>query len=87
MAEETSLENALTELEKMVRELEDGRLGLEESLSKYERGISLIKECYSKLNKAEQRIQQLAGFDEEGNPVLQPFRYEEAQITQTKPGK
>ena len=39
-----AFEDALVELERTVRDLEDGRLGLDEALSRYERGVGLIKE-------------------------------------------
>lgn len=74
--DDLTFEKALEELEKIVRDLEDGRIGLEEALSRYEAGVHLITLCYSRLNQAEQRIQKLAGLDEEGKPVLQPFRHE-----------
>jgi exodeoxyribonuclease VII small subunit len=68
-----SFEDALSELEQVVRNLEDGQIGLEESLAAYERGVSLIKRCYAQLREAEQRILLVTGADDEGRPVLQPF--------------
>jgi len=70
---EMTFEQALAELDKIVRELEDGSVGLEQSLSRYEVGIALLKRCYSQLSAAEQKIVQLAGLDEEGKPRLEPF--------------
>jgi len=75
-SEPRSFEQSLLEVERMVRELEDGRLGLEDSLARYEQGIHLIKSCYQQLRDAEQRIQLLAGVDESDTPVLQPFKHE-----------
>ena len=37
-----SFEQALAEIERLVRELEEGQTGLEESLSRYERGVGLL---------------------------------------------
>jgi exodeoxyribonuclease VII small subunit len=71
-----SFEESLIELERTVRELEDGRLGLEDALSSYERGVGLIKKCYNQLRQAEQRILLLTGTDEAGQPLLQPFKHE-----------
>jgi exodeoxyribonuclease VII small subunit len=68
-------EDALAELEQVVRDLEDGEVGLEESLAKYERGVGLIKACYAQLRDAEQRILLVTGADDEGKPVLQPFQH------------
>jgi exodeoxyribonuclease VII small subunit len=74
--EPRSFEDSLIELERLVRDLEDGRLGLDEALARYEQGIGLIKYCCQQLRQAEQRILQLTGTDEEGQPVLQPFKHE-----------
>jgi exodeoxyribonuclease VII small subunit len=75
-AEPRTFEESLLALERMVRELEDGRLGLDEALACYEQGVGLIKACYQQLRQAEQRIQLLTGTDEAGQPVLQPFKHE-----------
>jgi exodeoxyribonuclease VII small subunit len=71
-------EEALAELEKIVRELEDGSTGLEESLARYEAGVGLLKQCYAQLQAAEQRIVKLAGCDENGVPLLEPFGHSAA---------
>jgi exodeoxyribonuclease VII small subunit len=68
-----TFEQALAELDRIVRELEDGGTGLEESLARYEEGVGLLKHCYSQLRQAEQRIQLLAGVDDDGTPILKPF--------------
>jgi exodeoxyribonuclease VII small subunit len=70
-----SFEESLLELERMVRELEDGRLGLEDALARYEQGVGLIKSCCQQLRQAEQRILQLTGIEDE-QPILQPFKHE-----------
>ncbi len=73
--EQPNFEDALAELEGVVRDLEDGQTGLEESLTRYERGVGLIKRCYAQLREAEQRILLVTGADDEGKPVLQPFSH------------
>jgi exodeoxyribonuclease VII small subunit len=73
MSETQSFEQALAELEQILRDLEDGTTTLEESLARYERGVGLLKHCYAQLQVAEHRIAQLAGLDADGNPALQPF--------------
>jgi exodeoxyribonuclease VII small subunit len=73
--EEVRFEDALAELDQVVRDLEDGQIGLEESLACYERGVGLIKACCARLRDAEQRISLVTGTDEEGKPVLQPFQH------------
>jgi exodeoxyribonuclease VII small subunit len=73
MSENPSFEEALAELEQIVRDLEDGTTTLDESLARYERGVGLLKGCYARLQAAEQKIALLAGLDGAGKPVLQPF--------------
>jgi exodeoxyribonuclease VII small subunit len=68
-----TFEQALAELEQIVRELEDGQVGLEESLSRYEVGVRLLKRCYQQLSQAEQRILRLTGVDEDGSPLTAEF--------------
>ena len=56
MEENRTFEEKLKELENIVSELEKGELSLEESISKFEKGIAVSKECNSKLEDAERRI-------------------------------
>ena len=51
-----TFEENLKELETIVAELEKGELTLEESIAKFERGIKVSKECNSKLEEAEKKI-------------------------------
>src|SRR5436190_13233537 len=75
LSDELTFEQALEALEKIVRELEDGQTGLEESLQRYEIGVCLLKRCYGQLCEAEQRILQLSGVDETGKPIVQLFQH------------
>ena len=52
-------EAALTELETIVRKLEDGDQTLESSLALYERGVQLSRFCHTQLEQAERRIEVL----------------------------
>ena len=72
-ADHPGFEQALAELETIMRELEEGNLGLAEGLARYERGIALLGQCYNLLERAERRIELLCGVDAEGNPITQPF--------------
>lgn len=56
MEDKKTFEENLKELENIVSELEKGELGLEEAISKFEKGITVSKECSNKLNEAEKRI-------------------------------
>jgi exodeoxyribonuclease VII small subunit len=73
--EPKTFEEALVELEKIVRDLEDGDTGLEQALQRYEQGVGLLRRCYDQLRNVEQRIVELTGKDEAGNPVLRPFEH------------
>ena len=84
-SEELPFEEALVELERTVRDLEDGRLGLDEALSRYERGVGLIKGCHARLRQAEQRILMLTGADDAGQPILQPFQHEATASVKADP--
>lgn len=68
-----SFEQALVQLEQIVRQLEDGEVGLAEALSHYEQGVKLLKQCYGLLERAERRIELVSGVDADGNPITQPF--------------
>ena len=68
-----TFEQALAELERIVRELENGQIGLEESLGYYEKGVTLLKRCYGQLQQAEQKIVLLKGLDADNQPITQPF--------------
>ena len=58
-------EDALKGLEDIVERLEKGDLSLDETLSEYENGIKLYKQCIALLEDAEKKIQVLVK-DEEG---------------------
>jgi exodeoxyribonuclease VII small subunit len=52
-------ESAIAELEKIVKQLEDGDLSLDTSLGLFERGVALSRYCHERLGSAERRIEQL----------------------------
>ncbi len=52
-----SFEDAMAELERIVRGLEGGQLKLEEAITCYERGTALRRHCEAKLAEAEARVQ------------------------------
>lgn len=72
-AAQPTFEAALAELEQVVRDLEDGELGLSESLGRYEVGVKRLRECYELLERAERRIELLTAVDANGVPKTQPF--------------
>ena len=76
-------EDALRELDVILRDLEEGTVSLEDSLARYERGINLLRQCYGQLKDAEHRVQMLTGTRENGSPELQPF--EPASAVEARP--
>ena len=57
--EKMSFEEALDELETIVRDLETGKAPLEKSISSYERGIALKQHCETKLRDARAKIEKI----------------------------
>ncbi len=70
-----SFEQALQQLEQIVRELESGDLPLEAALRKFEEGIELSKFCSQKLAETERRISLLIQ-NEAGEAIEQPMPLE-----------
>jgi exodeoxyribonuclease VII small subunit len=54
-----SFEDALGELEQIVRRLEAGQVKLDEAIQSYERGAQLKRHCEHKLNEAQQRVDRI----------------------------
>lgn len=54
-----TFEEAMTELETLVRRMEEGKLALEESVEAYTRGTELVRLCRAKLDDAEARVKKL----------------------------
>ena len=54
-----SFEDALAELEQIVRRLEAGQVKLDEAIQCYERGAQLKQHCERKLNEAQQRVDRI----------------------------
>ena len=73
-----SFEAALEKLEQVVRQLEDGQLGLSESLARYEEGVRHLKHCHQALASAERKIELLTSVDEAGNAQTEPLDDEES---------
>ncbi len=55
----TRYEAAQEELEEIIRRIEAGEVGLEESMAQYERGVLLVKHCRELLDKVEQKFTDL----------------------------
>ncbi|HEX5320036.1 MAG TPA: exodeoxyribonuclease VII small subunit [Stellaceae bacterium] len=56
---EMSFEDALAELEGIVRRLEGGQVRLDDAIQSYERGAQLKRHCEQKLSEAQQRVDRI----------------------------
>ncbi|RIK67866.1 MAG: exodeoxyribonuclease VII small subunit [Planctomycetota bacterium] len=63
---EPSFEDAMKRLEAIVQSIEQGKIGLEESIRQYEEGMALIKRCRTVLSEAEIKIQHLQASGSDG---------------------
>jgi exodeoxyribonuclease VII small subunit len=68
---EMKFEDALKKLEKIVQDLESGKLSLDDSLKKYEEGVRLSRFCHKTLKEAQKKIQVLTKKGEDFQ--LKPF--------------
>ncbi|MEJ6655527.1 MAG: exodeoxyribonuclease VII small subunit [Pseudomonas sp.] len=64
-------EQSLGALQTLVERLESGDLSLEDSLSAFEQGVTLTRECQQALTQAEQKVSQL--LEQDGQLVTAPF--------------
>lgn len=74
--ETMSFEQALQELETIVRRLEEGKTNLDEAISAYERGAALRAHCEKKLKDARLRVEQIV-IKSDGTIETKPTSFEE----------
>ena len=55
-AEDISFEKNISELEEIVKKLENNEISLDESLKLFERGVKLSSECSKMIDEAEQKV-------------------------------
>jgi exodeoxyribonuclease VII small subunit len=77
-------EDHLRQVEDAVKALEGGKLGLEESIEKYETGIRALRQCYSILEQAEKKIQVLV---KEKDGALAAKDFDPAAPAEDKPAR
>ena len=78
-----TFEASLAELDAIVHQLEDGELGLADSLARYELGVKHLKHCYQLLQSAEQKIDLLTGVQRDGAPITEPFATDAATLEES----
>lgn len=74
--ETLSFEDALGELETIVKTLETGQTKLEDSISQYERGVALKNHCEKKLHEAQAKIEKIT-ISKDGSVSTQPLDNQE----------
>lgn len=74
--EEPKFEDALAELEDVVRRLEEGDIPLEESLSAFERGVGLVRQLHKRLDAVQTRVEELTR-SERGHLTIEPLEEDE----------
>lgn len=72
--ENLSFEESLGELERIVADLEQGDISLDDALKQFERGINLVRNSQAKLEQAQQKVAILLKQDE--NAPLSPYAVE-----------
>ncbi len=70
-----SFEEALAELETIVRQLEQGDVELEQSIAIYERGAELKKHCQARLDAADLKVKQIIQ-GQNGEPTTEPASFD-----------
>lgn len=70
-----SFEDLMTKLENIVNELENGELNLDESVTKFEQGMKISKDCSQMLEKAQKKITIL--LEDDGKIKEENFAVEE----------
>ena len=73
MSDKNNFEKNLSELEKVVKALEDTNISLDDMIALFEKGVGLTRECTSALDKAEQKIPVLMKNRETGATEEQSF--------------
>ena len=68
-----SFEDALAELEGIVRRLEGGQVKLDDAIQSYERGAQLKRHCEKKLNEAQQRVDRIV-IGSDGSVTVEPAK-------------
>ena len=69
---EPNFEGAMDRLEKIVEQMETGKLPLEDLIVRYEEGMNLVRVCQERLAKAEEKIEIIAR-NSAGNAIVKDF--------------
>ncbi len=86
MAKKKTFEDSMSQLEKIVEDLEDGDLPLETAIKKFEEGVRLSRFCFDKLDETEKKVSLLLQ-DQSGNLIEKPFAGDDADGSPESEGK
>lgn len=84
MPKSMKFEDAMRRLDAIVTAMEQGEIGLEEAIEKYEEAMALKSHCQAILDQAEQRIRKIQ-FDAAGSPTVTPFEAPADAPPETEP--
>ena len=68
-----SFEQALSELEQIVQQLETGDASLDEAIAAYSRGIELKNQCQKRLESARLQVEKIQFPDDGSDASIEPF--------------
>jgi len=71
-ADKLCFEEAIKELTNIVGKIEQGQIPLQDSLEQYEKGMALIKQCRTILQKAEERIEKITREEDQNSKEGSP---------------
>lgn len=80
---ELNFEGAMDRLERIVEQMESGKLPLEDLIVRYEEGMNLVKVCQERLAKAEQKIEIIAR-NSAGKTIVKDFEPTPEPAAQTE---
>lgn len=75
---EMKFEEAMKKLEDIVGKLENGNISLDESMTKYEEGVRLVRLCQKRLDEAKKKVEILVK-SKDGKIKIEPFGGESAK--------
>jgi exodeoxyribonuclease VII small subunit len=68
-----SFEDAMAELEQIVKRLEEGKIRLDEAIASFERGAALKNHCEAKLREAQTKVEKIVP-GPDGAAGIEPFK-------------
>ena len=73
MAKSATIEESFEKLDKIVSQLEDGSLSMNEAFKLYKEGVQLVNNCNNMLDKVEKQLVVLNGSEETDDDLIHPY--------------